>query len=767
MIKSGVSQAVGMLLLVALLAGAWRDGLYFDADYYGFAASLQLSAACLLVFSIATGSVSPWGGRSCPRLQRSIPPWEGLLAGWPFLLSIAYLLHLAQEPVSMQYTISEALRWASSGAWLLLTCYAVSWRGGRLGLLLALQLTGGAIVWTGLGSWLGWLHLPKALLGSGNAQISALGYRLAGLFQYPNMLAVVLGSFFIWYLLQLVRPLPSGWHGNRRLPARLQVLLPALLLAPTQAALLLTESRGAWLITALGWLCALLVLRGGERAALLRSSACSLLCAVLLCRVLVQQGPALQGHAAPPTVSALVVALTLGGAALLLALRQPLRQQPRNGRRVLASSAWSWGALAAAVGSALWLLPQALGGRLGSGQYETAGARRLLYEDALRLWRESPWLGFGGGAWRVQFERIQQQPYVGSRVHSAYLDILLDLGAVGLALLAVALLLSLIAVSRRSAFIWTLPPLVLLAHGAIDLDNAFGFYWMLLLTYLALYIVPQEAVGSSGQAQSRVDNTLIVEQRPIDVGDPVCLPPTPTCPSRERKRSEREAWDSGSGVASAVDEEAGVYRPGRWRRLAKRTGLAVLALGLLLGAGIALRLHLAQAAYEEASRLPLSQRQEWLERSLRLNPYEQQSRLALAPLLAPSARLELLEDGLRYSPQSSDLLWELGLGHAESGAWEQAAHYMELALQRDRYNKERQTRAVIEMEKLARQLAMEEKQQESGYAASAALALYARYEQLARELAERSHTANDRRFELTLLAQQYAEYSRGLLQGAK
>lgn len=720
----GVPRAAAVLLLLAvLLAGAWRYGLYFDADYYLFAALIELSAACLLVFSAAVGRNARMDTGLARRREPGCSRWERLLVGWPFVLAACYLLHLARQPVSAQHTISEALRWSSNGAFFMLARYAASSKSGRYGLLLALQLTGGLIAWGGLACWLGWLQFPEALLASSNGQISALGYRLAGFFQYPNMLAAVLACFILWYLLQLARrpvgPLPGS------------TFLPAILLVPALTALLLTESRGGWLVAALGWLCALLALRGAARAALLRCTAGALLIAAALCRVLVQQGAAAQGHAAP-TAGALAVALALCGAALLLALRQ--RQQPGSamqpGSAALCRSGWAWAAQAAAGGAALWLLPPALGGRLGSGQYETAGARRLLYEDALRLWRESPWFGFGGGAWRVQFERIQQQPYVGSRVHSAYLDMALDLGALGFLLLAAALLLCLLAVRRRSGFVMSLPPLMLLVHGAADFDNAFGFYWLLLLAYIALY---------SCQPQRE------------DKRDQMPAPPDATVPGP-------------TASMQALVPPAANYA-GR-ARLAAGAVNAILLLGLALGTGTALCLHLAQAAYASSGGLPLPQRIAKLEHSLSLNPYELQTRLALARLLEPSARLLLLEEGLRSSPQSSHLLWEAGVACVELRDWRQAAAYLEQALQRDHYNKDRQTEAILQMERLARQFSMEGKRKESGEAAAAALAFYERYEQLALAQSKLAHPANDRRFELTLLARQYAEYSRRLLQAA-
>lgn len=115
----------------------------------------------------------------------------------------------------------------------------------------------------------------------------------------------------------------------------------------------------------------------------------------------------------------------------------------------------------------------------------TLDARWLMYRDGWRLFLQAPWLGQGGETWRLAYRSVQSAPYVGAVMHSGWLDMLLNLGFLGAAVLVCwAGLLGYGLLRNRS--LWFYPFLVLLVHFAVDLDGAYGLFWLLLLWAAAL-----------------------------------------------------------------------------------------------------------------------------------------------------------------------------------------------------------------------------------------------------------------------------------------
>lgn len=155
----------------------------------------------------------------------------------------------------------------------------------------------------------------------------------------------------------------------------------------------------------------------------------------------------------------------------------------------LAAAGWT------AAASAVLLLVRA---RI-TGPSPTAAARGLFYRDAWKLAAEAPWLGRGGETWRHTYLAAQSRPYVGSQVHSGYLDILLNLGMAGLAAVLLLLLAAGGLVFKASPRL--LPPLlVIVLHSAADFDWSYGLVWLLLL------LLPAWAIA---EANSRTAGTAV------------------------------------------------------------------------------------------------------------------------------------------------------------------------------------------------------------------------------------------------------------------
>ena len=121
--------------------------------------------------------------------------------------------------------------------------------------------------------------------------------------------------------------------------------------------------------------------------------------------------------------------------------------------------------------------------------------RALFRQDALRLWRRSPIIGSGVGAFETGVTAVQDYPYETKYVHNHYLQLLLEDGVIGLALYVSALAAMLLALwkkrraMREGELQWIYPALcaAFVMNGAQMLwDVSMSMIVFLCMTY-ALY----------------------------------------------------------------------------------------------------------------------------------------------------------------------------------------------------------------------------------------------------------------------------------------
>lgn len=124
--------------------------------------------------------------------------------------------------------------------------------------------------------------------------------------------------------------------------------------------------------------------------------------------------------------------------------------------------------------------------------------RATFREDALKLWRLSPIIGNGVGAFETGVTAVQDYPYETRYVHNHYLQLLLEDGVVGLALFAGALLTMLLALWKKrrqleeEELFWLYPALCaeLVMNGAQMLwDVSMSMVVFLCMTYAVYGLV--------------------------------------------------------------------------------------------------------------------------------------------------------------------------------------------------------------------------------------------------------------------------------------
>lgn len=671
-----------------------------------------------------------------------------LLPGCCIVICILYAIHAFRGPLSSQGTLDELLRWgfyASFAVFAVLV--AGTSRGGTL-LAAVWHLLGLVISLSALLAVCGGLPVPYAVAYSQSPEVSATGARLAGLLQYPNAFGAVMAVFLLERLFAAAYgfrlTVPSGtvsgedcaegevgtsrgavnrakqenivsgeakggtvnraeqeniasgeaeggavsragetaiagradrargWSaGLWRTAAR---LLP---LFPYAAALLLSESRGAWLAAASAGAAALLWKRQLS-APLLITGAAPVAAAALLYRQLARTG-----LAAEPLPGLLLLAGFWAGALLagLWLHRRSCRAAGWHRAAMLALAAGAWTAAASAV-----LLQ--VRARI-TGPSPTAAARGLFYRDAWKLAAEAPWLGRGGETWRHSYLAAQSRPYVGSQVHSGYLDILLNLGTAGLAAVLLLLLAAGWLVFKASPRL--LPPLiVIILHSAVDFDWSYGLIWLLLLL----------------------------------------LP----------------AWALAETIARPVAEDTAILT--RLRRSWPYAGIAVLCALTFMLSILSYQAMRGAALYKQAARVsgdPAAQTA-LLRQSLAWNPREPQTAAALSRLLPEEQGMDLLLDSLQFSPGDAALHWELAERYLQGRDPGEALYWVRRSLKADIFNAAKRRAAIEGMLKMAERGWAEGDRRRAADSAAAGLELLRQYSLLAGREYSAGRRHNDRGF---------------------
>ncbi|MCE5171920.1 O-antigen ligase family protein [Paenibacillus profundus] len=437
-----VSAGAGTVFAVLLLS-LWQKGLFYDRDTHLLSLFLFLISFIVILYT--------------RKVRMTLP----LLI--TAIVSVCYAITLMLHPASTYGTEMQLIRWVMYGAWvILLTALLDGQRGGRG---FRMVLAGTAVVGlissvSALAMLYDYLPYNSGVMTSQDAQLSALGFRLSGLVQYPNTLGVIAGAFALLHL--------HGITAGKTLRDRVLAAMPLL---PHLTVLGLTESRGAWFAFAVVWAAGYLSARGRRTVYLLHS-------AWFTCWALAAVASTASLWLSESSLVPLPVIVAWAGSIGLYMLLERLRYRRRayvTGYVLIMAALLSWGAM---------MMPSGAANRV-TDHYETAGARTLFYKDAWALWQRSPWLGAGGDAWRQQFASMQSEPYVGKEVHSSVFDFLLDIGVVGTLPVLTLAALALVLAWRRHAGLGMAGALIML-HSAIDFDLAYGFITLLLLLFLTL-----------------------------------------------------------------------------------------------------------------------------------------------------------------------------------------------------------------------------------------------------------------------------------------
>ncbi|UQZ37433.1 hypothetical protein C2I18_08165 [Paenibacillus sp. PK3_47] len=472
-------------------------------------------------------------------------------------------------------------------------------------------------------------------------------------------------------------------------------------LFPYAAALLLSESRGA-MLTAACASAAVLLWKRQLTAPLLAAGAAPVAAAALLYR---QLAPA--ALAVEPVPGLLLLAGLWAGAlsAGLWLCRRSCCAAGRVRAAALVLAAASWTAAGTAV-------QEQIRGRI-TGPSPTVSARGLFYRDAWKLAGEAPWLGQGGGTWRSAYLAAQSRPYVGSQVHSGYLDILLNTGIAGLAC-CLLLLLSAGWLAGRYAPRLLPPVLVIVLHGAVDFDWSYSLVWLLL------FLLPALALAGARRAEAGTS----YENGPV---------------YRRNSGSARSLFSRCPAFLYPLHQKRLI--------LTARLGLCCLSILPLL---LSVRMLMGESLYDQAGTVQEpAMRLQLLRQSLEWNRRQPAAALSLSRLLPAAEAEAVLLGSLLHSPGNAALHWELAERAMKSDNPGEALQWIRKSLQLDVFNAGKRIEAARGMLAMSRQKLLEGKRKEALASAAAGLELLRGYRLLAVQEEHKGAQHNDRLFRIT------------------
>ncbi|UQZ32825.1 polymerase [Paenibacillus sp. PK3_47] len=377
----------------------------------------------------------------------------------------------------------------------------------------AVLATAYAIVGFGLLNWLGSWKLAGSLVGwftdtvvSGRYTHAVMtdsnGLRLTSVFQYANTYAAFLMAFLFVALFALTRS--RKWYGT---------LGHGFMLVPIIVSLLLTLSRGGLVLLPVVFILLLLFLKPVKQIIWIVQLGVAGIASLLIINPVTElgielndlfsTGAALQGWGWLLTASAAVAFLSWA----VQRYAAPWLDKKLGGiEKGKGSGLWiPLGSVAAVsvlafvlIGTgARKILPDNIAIRLENINLKQHSVleRFTFYKDALKVVRDYPLLGTGGGGWASVYEQYQNNPYISRQVHNFFLQYIIEAGIIGFVVFMGFILFIFYKYIRGylkkdkddfdNGFFYFILVLSILVHSLLDFNLSYTFMGMMVFLGLA------------------------------------------------------------------------------------------------------------------------------------------------------------------------------------------------------------------------------------------------------------------------------------------
>lgn len=368
------------------------------------------------------------------------------------------------------------------------------------------------IVGFGLLNWLGSWKLAGSLTGwftdavaggrYGDAVMTdSNGLRLTSVFQYANTYAAFLMAFLFVALFALIRS--RTWYGQ---------LLHGFMLVPFIVSLLLTLSRGGLVLLPVVFILLLLFLKPVQQILWIINLGLAGVMALLITNPVTRLG--LELNTAFTSSAALqgwgyLLGASACAAALCWVVQHYLAPWLYRKLSKVESRRWSgiWIPAVSVAGvvliaflfigtSARNILPANIGTRLENINFRQHSVleRFTFYKDAMKVVKDYPVLGAGGGGWASLYEHYQNNPYLSRQVHNFFLQYLIEVGILGFIIFMGFILFIFYKYIRgylkrenddyNNGFFYLIIALSILVHSLLDFNMSYAF--MGIMVFLSL-----------------------------------------------------------------------------------------------------------------------------------------------------------------------------------------------------------------------------------------------------------------------------------------
>lgn len=356
--------------------------------------------------------------------------------------------------------------------------------------------TSAVIVLFGMMNWFGnaslwgllpWQVYPDAAWNSG------IDIRIASVFQYANSYAAYLIAFSFACLATVI------YSRNKFV-----VLFASFMFVSTFVSFIITYSRAGWLVFPIILLLILPLIKFSKQIELLFHLLVGAIATIVILPSVTSLGLSLQqdhlqGKAFKAWSILIVASLITAIISLLfnkyVATRLEQKLQGWNTKKMMNLLLPSLAIVVGIVGLILLLgntefiklLPESIGSRLENINLNQHSVleRGTFYVDAITIWKDYPMFGAGGGAWQALYQQYQNNPYTSNQVHSFFMQMLVEVGIVGILALFIVLItvyyLFIRSFSKKAdndkliPYIWFIISTSILIHSVLDFNMSYVY----------------------------------------------------------------------------------------------------------------------------------------------------------------------------------------------------------------------------------------------------------------------------------------------------
>ncbi|MBP1906378.1 O-antigen ligase [Paenibacillus turicensis] len=618
----------------------------------------------------------------------NVYPVESILWFIPLIVTSIGCLQLFFSPIHMNAHIELIVQFAFYTAFCFVIVNLLRDSSGLRVVYLSWLILGAVAIISALVVVYGLWSIPHALWQ--NANDPRMATRLGGVLQYPNTFGALMVAIILEKLMLL------SINDDRR-PIQLILCLWGCV------CLFLTGSRGAFSVFLIGWGIGFLLLKG---EALLRYGLYTFslgIGAILVAKPLIQVNllPVTQAGIANLMITTLCVLLWCYGGEVGIGKLIYYRSKVQKVKKVQRFEIL--GKVLILLAGVIAILTVVLDRYPSLMNKDTGLARILMYKDALQLWKKSPWFGYGGGAWRSMVYHVQSSAYVGKEVHSGDVDLLLNIGVIGLFVVLLGLSLLIYSMWKRRSYLLPACSAIIL-HSIIDFDLRYTIVWLGLFLLIGLHLVERSTTN-----KENIEN--------MDL----CV----------KKGWNKRLLPSFRGIP------AGIGSP---------LSGSLLSIVLLVSLGFAIPFYISTSLTTQS-----------VQSALRLAPYRSELTIALAKKLPLSQAEQLLLRGIHYDRQNGEL-WLL-LGQTQAARQQpKATQALIQSARLNPYSAHAQVEALAQIALLSASLEHSGKQQAAAEVAKEGYRLYLDYRRLVQHSLQQPAFKNDRRFGMVQEAQMWGRH---------